>query len=105
MYGEVVEAVIKRSRTTHIPLGYGFVTMKTPDIAQLCVQQCQNMMIKGRKIRIGKAQRNSSLVISNIDPSMTLTTLLELFGGFGEIIPEESMITPGGMMRNYPPFT
>lgn len=97
LYGEVVNAIIKRSRTTHIPLGYGFVTMKSPEVAQICVQQCQNMMIKGRKVRIGKAQRNSTLCISNIDPSITKATLLELFGGFGDVVAEESMLLSGGL--------
>ena len=95
-FGEVAEVIVKRSRTTQIPLGYGFVTMKTPDMAQLCVEKCQNLVIKGRKIRIGKAKRNSSLFISHIDPTITLPALLELFASYGEVVAQESFLVPCG---------
>jgi hypothetical protein len=99
-FGDVTEVIVKRSRTTKIPLGYGFVTMQSPEMAQLCVEKCQNLVIKGRKIRIGKAHRNSSLFISQLDPTLTLPALLQLFAGFGQVVAEESLLAPCG---RYPP--
>lgn len=97
IFGEVISAIIKRSRTTQHPLGYGFVTMASSEIAQRCVLEGQNIIIKGRKIRIGKAQRNSSLLVSQIHQSVTLATLIDIFNEYGEVISQESTYYNNGL--------
>jgi RNA recognition motif-containing protein len=96
VFGEVAEAVIKRSRTTRVSLGYGFVTMKSPELAQLCAQQEKELTIKGKKIRIGKAQRNSTLFISQLSADVKLSALLDLFRSYGDVITEECLLIPCG---------
>eukprot|EP00602_Paraphysomonas_sp_CaronLab_P009565 CAMPEP_0185020140 /NCGR_PEP_ID=MMETSP1103-20130426/2741_1 /TAXON_ID=36769 /ORGANISM="Paraphysomonas bandaiensis, Strain Caron Lab Isolate" /LENGTH=528 /DNA_ID=CAMNT_0027550861 /DNA_START=373 /DNA_END=1959 /DNA_ORIENTATION=- len=91
-FGDVLDVVVKRSKSTLQPLGYGFVTMKTVEMAQQCVASCENVTIKGRKIRVGKAQRNCRLYISNLDTSVTTEDLNSTFNIYGELCEQDTEV-------------
>jgi len=97
-FGDVLDVVVKRSKSTLQPLGYGFVTMKTVEMAQQCVASCENVTIKGRKIRVGKAQRNCRLYISNLDTSVTTEDLNSTFNIYGELCEQDTEVECCGIV-------
>lgn len=95
-FGEVIDVVIKRSRTTNQSLGYGFVTMKNAELAHRCLEQKGDILLKGRKLRVGKAQRNTRLFVGNINPSVAICDLNAAFSVYGKLVEEDTTITIGG---------
>jgi RNA recognition motif-containing protein len=100
-FGEVIDVVIKRSRTTNQSLGYGFVTMKNAELARSCLEQKGDIVLKGRKLRIGKAQRNTKLFIGNINPSVAVYDLNAAFSVYGMLVEEDTVINVGGELWSY----
>ena len=95
-FGDVIDVVIKRSRTTCQSLGYGFVTMKNSEQAQHCLEKADDVVLKGRKIRIAKAQRNTKLIVSNLSETTTTDHLNSAFGAFGKVLEHETCVTTCG---------
>ena len=91
-YGEVAEVLIKRSKVTKNPLGYGFVRMVQPEAARLCMEHLNGATICGRSIRLNWAQRNTRLQVINIESSVTESDLNKLFGEYGELYEEETVL-------------
>jgi nucleolysin TIA-1/TIAR len=54
---------IKRDRNTGRNLGYGFVQMSSHEQAEEAKDRLQDFEISGRKIRVGWAQRNTTLFV------------------------------------------
>ena len=81
--GEVDEVKIKRSKATQKPLGYGFVKMKTSEGAHACIDKLQGAVLCGRSIRIGWGDLNCYLLLDNLDSSVTLDKVHEMFQPFG----------------------
>ena len=93
--GDVVDVVIKRSRSTDMSLGYGFVTMKTAELAQACLSLEDDIVLKGRKLRIARAQRNTKLGIYNLSISVTPFDLNSAFSVYGKLVEDATFITSG----------
>lgn len=85
MIGEVQEAVVKCSNVTGQPMGYGFVRMATREDAEHALQALAGMNLKGRCIRVGRAERNCRLIVKNLDRSVRFEDLLHIFLPYGSL--------------------
>jgi RNA recognition motif-containing protein len=85
MVGVVQEAVVKCSNVTGQPMGYGFVRMATRDDAEHALQALAGMNLKGRCIRVGRAERNCRLIVKNLDRSVRFEDLLHIFLPYGSL--------------------
>lgn len=85
MVGEVQEAVVKCSNVTGQPMGYGFVRMATKEDADHALQTLVGMNLKGRSIRVGRAERNCRLIVKNLDRSVRFEDLLHIFLPYGSL--------------------
>lgn len=92
-YGTVVDIQIKRSKITKNPLGYGFVKMSSAEEANLCLEQIHEQEVCGRPIRVARAQRNSRLHVTNLDGMVTESELNAVFGAYGDVVEEDTIIT------------
>jgi RNA recognition motif-containing protein len=84
-YGTVLAARVQRSKNTHKPLGYGFVTMSTPEEALRCIEKLDGVMAGDRAMRVSWAERNRVLLVCNLNPETKREQVLEIFEWFGPI--------------------
>ena len=94
-YGEVVKVDIKRDKVTHNNLGYGFLQYRTP--AQACAGKdaLNGAEISNRKVRIGWAQKNTTLFVGDLDGTVNTELLRDIFGEYGELVEDETFVKPG----------
>lgn len=94
-YGEVVKVDIKRDKVTHNNLGYGFLQYRTP--AQACAGKdaLNGAEIANRKVRIGWAQKNTTLFVGDLDGTVNTELLRDIFGEYGELVEDETFVKPG----------
>lgn len=64
---EVIEVKIMKHAGTSSPVGYGFVTLSTHEGALRCLEQLEDITIRGRKISLSWAQRKKPNVDGGID--------------------------------------
>ena len=83
--GEVAEVVVKCSKVTGQPMGYGFVRMATRDGAEQALLNLAGMNVKGRCIRVGRAERNCRLIVKNLDRSANTDDLIYMFMQYGPL--------------------
>eukprot|EP01041_Mallomonas_annulata_P005603 gene5603-11306_t len=83
-YG-VRAAIIKRTNTSHTPLGYGFLTLESNVHGQACINDWNGREWNGRSLNISFAQNKSDLVIKNLDQNITEDQLYGFFESFGTI--------------------
>lgn len=102
MVGVVHEAVVKCSNVTGQPMGYGFVRMATRDDAEHALQALAGMNLKGRCIRVGRAERNCRLIVKNLDRSVRFEELLHIFLPYGSLQMYDSGQEVSG--KNLEPF-
>ncbi|XXQ32817.1 RRM domain-containing protein [Plasmodiophora brassicae] len=89
-YGDVDQVQIKVDRITKKPLGYGFVTFSTRAAAE---NAFSHQELCSQRIRIGWARKNHTLVLRNVGPAPTASSLEAMLGRFGPFEIEE--ILPG----------
>lgn len=94
-YGEVVHVDIKRDKVTNNNLGYGFVQMKTREQALAAKNGLDGTDIAQRKVRIGWAQKNTTLFIGDLDGTITSDRLKEIFSKYGPLVDEETFVKGG----------
>jgi len=85
MVGEVSKVVLKCSKVTGQPMGYGFVRMATKQGAENALTALAGMNLKGRCIRVGRAERNCRVIVKNLDQNVRLADLLALFLPYGNM--------------------
>lgn len=94
-YGEVLNVDIKRDKVTHNNLGYGFVQFRTREQAMEAKDHLNGIEICNRKVRLGWAQKNTTLFIGDLDGTVSTAQLREIFRKFGEIVEEETFVKAG----------
>lgn len=102
--GEVAMVDIKRDKVTNNNLGYGFVQMKTRELAVAAKKALHGQELGNRKIRIGWAQKNTTLFIGDLDGTITSEQLRDVFRPFGQIIDEETFVKSGSMKYGFVRF-
>jgi len=91
-YGDVSSVQIKRDKQTGKNLGYGFVRMSCKDEAFTAKRMLNHTEIGGRRVRLGWAQKNTSLYVGGVDDSLTLESFVEVFGQFGPLELESTFL-------------
>lgn len=91
-FGTVVAIDIKRDRLTLNNLGFAFVQFQSRAEAQVAKKTLNGFELNSRKIRIGWAQKNTTLFIGDLDGSITTEDLIRVFEMFGPIIAEETFV-------------
>jgi RNA recognition motif-containing protein len=82
-------------QVTNNNLGYGFVQYRTPMQAQAGKAALNGIEIASRKVRIGWAQKNTTLFIGDLDGNVTTEELRTTFGQFGELVEDETFVKAG----------
>ena len=98
MVGVVQDAVVKCSNVTGQPMGYGFVRMASREEAEHALQALAGMNLKGRCIRVGRAERNCRLIVKNLDRSVRFEDLLHIFLPYGSLQMYDSGQEVSGMV-------
>uniref|UniRef100_A0A7S2RBD6 RRM domain-containing protein n=2 Tax=Rhizochromulina marina TaxID=1034831 RepID=A0A7S2RBD6_9STRA len=93
-HGRVVEVLVKRDRLTHRNLGYGFVRMGSHAEACLAKESMHGREVAGRRVRVGWAMKNSTLVVKDLDPGLSEEDLLNAFARFGPLDLDQSGVRP-----------
>lgn len=91
-FGSVVAIDIKRDRLTLNNLGYGFVQFSSRADAAAAKKALNGFELAARKIRIGWAQKNTTIFVGDLDGTVTTEDLIRVFEAFGTVIAEESFV-------------
>jgi len=95
VHGEIVDIDVKRDKVTANNLGYGFIQFKTREQAASAKAALNGVEIGARKIRLGWAQKNTTLFIGDLDGFVTTQQLQEAFQKYGPIIEDETFVKNG----------
>ncbi|CAN0122081.1 unnamed protein product, partial [Phaeothamnion confervicola] len=95
VHGTVAAVSIKRDRATGKNLGYGFVKMSTHDEAVSAKLAMHETELHGRKVRVGWAQKNTSLFVGGLDDIVTTEALRLMFAEYGPIDEEHTYVKNG----------
>jgi len=95
-YGEVVAAEVKRDKVTRNNLGYGFVQFRTRAGASTAKTAMEGAVIGNRQIRVGWAQKNTTLFIGELDGSVTTEMLREAFAKLGPLFEHDTFVKSAG---------
>eukprot|EP00611_Tribonema_gayanum_P030023 TRINITY_DN821_c0_g1_i1.p1 TRINITY_DN821_c0_g1~~TRINITY_DN821_c0_g1_i1.p1 ORF type:complete len:775 (+),score=200.61 TRINITY_DN821_c0_g1_i1:165-2489(+) len=95
-FGRVVTVNIKRDRNTGKNLGYGFVRMGTHEEAVTAKDSMHRAELRGRRVRVGWAQKNTSLFCGALPEDTTNQQLRALFGQFGPLDEEHTNVVRAG---------
>ncbi|CAM9245006.1 unnamed protein product, partial [Ectocarpus fasciculatus] len=96
-HGRVMSVSIKRDRATGKNLGYGFVKLSSHQEARAAKEAMQGVELGGRRVRVGWAQKNTSLCVGGLEGgAITTEMLVREFARFGPLDKELTTIKPGG---------
>ncbi|KAA8496481.1 Polyadenylate-binding protein 1 [Porphyridium purpureum] len=91
-YGKVTSVQIKRDRESGRSLGYCFVDFETAQDAENARRFGHRARIGSRAVRIGYAQRNTSLYVPSLAPSCTTKDLQAFFSSYGDLIESDTYV-------------
>ncbi|CAM9482890.1 unnamed protein product, partial [Ectocarpus sp. 8 AP-2014] len=95
-HGRVMSVSIKRDRATGKNLGYGFVKLSSHQEARAAKEAMQGVELGGRRVRVGWAQKNTSLYVGGLEGgAITTEMLVREFARFGPLDKELTTIKPG----------
>jgi len=89
-YGTVINIDIKRDRVTNNNLGYGFVQFSSREEAVAAKKALHGKELCGRRLRIGWAQRNTTLFVGDLDNCVEEETYRNAFEEFGDLVYDET---------------
>lgn len=94
--------------------GYGFVHFETQQAADLAIAKMNGMLLNGKKVFVSHFMKKSerfnirnsekdftNIFVKNLDPSVSIDDLLELFGQFGKIQHGCVMADAKGVSRGF----
>lgn len=87
-----VTAVLKRDPGNFSPIGYGFLSFADEFSAGKALVEGHRMAVGNAKVRVGKAERNTFLYVSDLNFDVSLDELKHLFGQHGDLIEEDTVI-------------
>jgi RNA recognition motif-containing protein len=91
-YGQLLAVDIKRDKVTQQNLGYGFVQLASKAEATRAKLALHSFELHGRKLRVGWAQKNTTLFVGDLDGTITTASLIHAFEPYGPVIAEESFV-------------
>lgn len=90
--GSSVKVTLKRDPNTCSPIGYGFVNFESEDAACKALLNANRMKVGGTKIRVGRAERNCYLYVTDLSSQVTIEQLREVFSKHGNLVEEDTII-------------
>lgn len=92
LVGEPVSALLKRDPESFSPIGYGFLSFKSESSANFALVAGHRVKIGNACVRVGRAERNTYLYVSDLSPNVSMDELKNLFGNFGSLVDEDTVI-------------
>lgn len=92
LVGEPVNALLKRDLDSLSPIGYGFLSFKSESSANLALVAGHRAKIGNACVRVGRAERNTYLYVSDLAGNVSMDELKQLFGKFGNLVEEDTAI-------------
>lgn len=87
-----VSAVLKRDPESFSPIGYGFLSFQNEASANLALVSGHRAKVGNANVRVGRAERNTHLYITDLAPDVSMDDLQALFGRFGNLVEEDTVI-------------
>lgn len=108
-YGEIIDSVVMRDRSTRQPRGFGFVTYADPSVIDRVIKDTH--LIDGRTVEIKrsipresmvKGPRTKKIFVGGILPSVTEGEFKRYFLQFGKVVESQIMLEHGsGRSRGF----
>ncbi|CAN8065725.1 unnamed protein product [Agarophyton chilense] len=92
LVGEPVTALLKRDPDSFSPIGYGFLSFRSESSANFALVAGHRAKIGNACVRVGRAERNTYLYVSDLSPNVSMSELKDLFGRFGSLVDEDTVI-------------
>lgn len=87
-----VTATLKRDPGNNSTIGYGFLTFEDEFDASAALLLGHRMEVGDVKVRVGRAERNTFLYVSDLQPNVSLEELKSVFGQYGSLVEEDTVI-------------
>lgn len=108
-YGEIIDSVVMRNRSTRQPRGFGFVTYADPSVIDKVMKETH--LIDGRTVEIKrsipresmvKGPRTRKIFVGGLLPSITEGEFKSYFSQFGKVVENQIMLEHGtGRSRGF----
>lgn len=92
LVGEPVSALLKRDPDSYSPIGYGFLTFKNESSANFALVAGHRIKVGKACVRVGRAERNTYLYVSDLSGDVSSSELKNVFGKFGSLVEEDTVI-------------
>lgn len=96
VFGSLVEgpvtAVLKRDPQSFSPIGYGFLSFENEFAASKALVDGHRMAVGNAKVRVGRAERNTFLYVSDLNFDVNMEELKQVFGQHGALVEEDTVI-------------
>lgn len=90
--GESVRAELKRDLDSGSPIGYGFLAFQSESAAEKALVAGHRAKIGNACVRVGRAERNTYLYISELSGTVDIGDVRTLFGKFGPLVEEDTQV-------------
>lgn len=107
-YGEIIDSVIMKDRTTGHHRGFGFVTYSDPSVCDRVMQD--KHILDGRTVEIkksiprenmAKGPKTKKIFVGGIPTSLTKEEFKSFFSTFGKVVEHQIMQDQGGRSRGF----
>eukprot|EP00250_Pteridium_aquilinum_P014958 c22304_g1_i3 orf=421-1455(+) len=108
-YGEIIDSVVMRDRSTRQPRGFGFVTYADPSVIDKVIKDTH--LIDGRTVEIKrsipresmvKGPRTKKIFVGGLLPSISEGEFKRYFSQFGKVVENQIMLEHGsGRSRGF----
>lgn len=92
LVGEPVTALLKRDPDSFSPIGYGFLSFKNESSANFALVAGHRAKIGNANVRVGRAERNTYLYVSDLSSNVSMDEVRNVFGRFGSLVEEDTVI-------------
>lgn len=92
LVGEPVNALLKRDPDSLSPIGYGFLSFQSESSANYALVAGHRAKIGNACVRVGRAERNTYLYVSDLSSGVSMDDLKTVFGKFGNLVDEDTVI-------------
>jgi RNA recognition motif-containing protein len=87
-----VTACLKRDPGSSSPIGYAFLSFEDEFAANKALVEGHRIAIGNANVRVGRAERNTFLYVSDLNFDVTLDDLKHVFGQHGALVEEDTVI-------------
>lgn len=92
LVNEPVSALLKRDPDSLSPIGYGFLSFQSESSANFALVAGHRLKIGNACVRVGRAERNTYLYVSDLSSNVSMEDMRGLFGRFGALVDEDTVI-------------